>query len=311
MMLPTRGSRWAIRTNMSATYDRPGKNWARGMLFGGLPTIDSLLTMPGGEALCVRHLRDAGVIHDGTKQTWIERDPEISDSLVEFAAEQNTIVINTTLERYAPKRTFDLINADTMGSFGPQQALAFEERLGPSVNPGGHIVVWVTEWARNPSTVDFRNWIEQQPEIIEAREEIEQVITDVPGMSEWSSNARESLCLAVAMFALAMHRYEFTEPMGLAGYTDGMPMIAMRFSGLVERDANNMSVTPFSAVYTRYLSQMVPPMTDEDRVAMERVVHLSNGTHKVEREGSMWVLRSPTGQTIMERTTLVGISKYY
>ncbi len=295
------------------SYDRPGKNWARPVLFQGIGPVGSVMTMPCRDRHCVRVLTQMGVIHDDTRQVWIECDPEVADHLGSFAFEQRATVINTTLERYSPQMGFDLMNADTEASFGAAQALAFERNLGHRINPGGHLILWFTEWARNGQANEFRDWIEQQPEIIATRTAIDAMIDAgaFSGMDgSYSQNTRDSLTLALAMLDCAMHQYEF-DTVAMVRYNDGMPMIACRFSGLRER-SDDEPVTPFSVIYQRYQNEMVPPITDEDRAAMERVSIVSQGTHRVDRNGSMWALVvCATGKTIIERANLGSITRYY
>ncbi len=197
-----------------------------------------------------------------------------------------------------------MINADTEASFGPKQALCFEHNLAHKVSPGGSIVVWFTEWARNGSVNDFRNWIELQPEIIALREAIGQLIVG----ENYEEQSRDSLTLAMAMFITACHQFQFEE-CRMISYSDTVPMLAFRVSDVRPRTGD--PITPFSTLYARYCQNSRPPITLDDQQAIAMIEEKSRGTHTVTRENAKWVLWSPTGNAILESRSLSDISRLY
>lgn len=141
---------------LGSSYQRPQKDAVRRGSFEVLGErarpYRSILTLPSREALCVKAMRDAGLIDDRTRQVWIERDRKRVHHLEREAARIGgdiTIVV-CDLEDYRPDRTFDFVNADMESTVTLRLARWFE-RMGEHLDPGTDLVLTVTKWSRrNP-----------------------------------------------------------------------------------------------------------------------------------------------------------------
>jgi SAM-dependent methyltransferase len=308
-------------------FDRPAKNIVREAVFEGLPRLSSVLTLPSSQRLCIDVLRANGQIDDDTQQLWVEIDGGVADLLREIRTE-NTEVFEGALESFTrddlrklpSEMTFDLINADTMASFGQRQALALQSNLAPALTPGGTVILWCTGWARNPKVMEFRDWFFSRlnGDLSFIKDDVMAAVTDAVDRAEIEDmydrdSTIESLVLTIAMARCALARYSYRVSL-IGAYRDGVPMIVVRLDDVRLTEEPN-PVPLFSEILAEYQPVIEHKISDEESEIKRMIFQKSNGSHQAilfdDGDQPRWMLLSPTGKTLKSSKSISGIASYY
>lgn len=202
-------------------YDRREKNEAREFIFMDLSPKQSIITLPSDGALCSQALVREGVIDSDTVQQWVEREPDVYRRLPKLAKHlgyQNVQTTNCLLENYVPTTKVDLINADMECSFTEKLGLAFERVFSEHLLPDASIILWLTEWSRNPATRDFHEWFENKVHRSDPNDPLRREgdrISHVMG----NQMPNMSVVLPLLLMSCALNRFAF-DIMDSRGYAD-------------------------------------------------------------------------------------------
>lgn len=298
----------------------PAKSVARQMVFEGLAPVGSFMTLPGANRWCVQALEEQGVINDDTQQVWVERDRAIAREL-DSLANSNTKVFAKALEEYDEGDSFDLINADTMSSFGPRQAVAVQNLVG-NINPGGTLVLWATGWPRNGDQYRFREWLQSRldSDLCWLRDEVADGVVDAIHRAGFEDgdlydgeSIKTSLVATLALARCAMARCDYR--VGVMGaYRDGTPMLVVRFNNITARD-NKPNMLPSATELLVEYNNIFNKPSDQEEAIQKMIAEKSAGSHHAELiadgDTPRWVLLSPTGKTLKSSKSIEGLASFY
>jgi hypothetical protein len=214
-------------------YDRPEKNSVRDLMFYNLGPKTSILTLPSDGALCSEALLRHGVITKDTPQQWVEMSGAISSKLLALAEKHGYSDVTITkqrLETYIPIQQIDFLNADMESTFTENLGMAFENNFADLFLPDTSIVLWLTEWARNPATADFHKWFEakvRKPGLL--RDSVDYVTRNV-------GHAERSIVLPITMMMCALNKFTFQFEVSKTYADTSSTMVAIRFDHIYRSD---------------------------------------------------------------------------
>lgn len=254
-------------------YDNKYKNNARAMLFGALPAQQyrSILTLPGVDGLCVKHMLSNQVISPNSNQVWIERDTEKIADIVALRdrifdgkpiVDERIQIINVDVERYQPSTTFDLVNLDLMSTITPSIGLWIEQFLTNSLRDHAVALITLTEWSRGSP---FFNWFRS---IFAERYQPEAEFFRRHFLHYHPEPQENEIALALLVsFAFSGYRYDHMAMVRYEGSGERIGMVSFRLDNI---KMAGPSVWPrFSEVYSTYEQEV--PQIDRERVDLEPI----------------------------------------
>ena len=217
-----------------AKYDRPQKNIVRDLMFYNLGPKSSILTLPSDAALCSESMLHHGVISKSTPQQWVEMSGAVYGKLkgiADAAGYTDVAITKGRLENYVPIRQIDLLNADMESTFTENLGLAFESTFADYLMPDASIILWLTEWARNPATADFHKWFEakvRKPGLLR---------TAVDFVTGNLGHTDKSIVLPIVMMMCALNKFTFHFEVSKTYADTSTTMVAIRFDHVYRSEA--------------------------------------------------------------------------
>ena len=262
--------------------NRSLKAHARALMFADCDPIRSLVTLPGRDIVCVRMMRDLGLIDATTRQVWVERDltkiEAMRDNAIALGYRDNVTIRSGDIRDFAPEAPFDFLNLDLEEGFTPKLGSWFEAMADQALADTATIIVTLTASSRNFDPGQFASWFDRIVPQHALLRETHAFLRAQATHSETIPVCRAALLIACA---LTGHQVNLTQSFA---YADKMPMLTFR---LHTRRRSEVGALPRFSVLRQAFEQQHTPRTwevsDERRRDLDQF-HATIATNRAIRE---------------------------